>query len=680
MPLLDEIRENNLIKLARTHFDPDLKPAELKVLHDSASSEDLPDPNEKAPRPGVRPEFLRWLATDTEAAPQIDPKGLRVYAATVPGKLDLAKCSIAVPLNFRWCSIKGEVVLLSAKTLGISLTNSSVGGILYADWIDASGPVLFRRNSFAGKITLIGARIKNDLDFSGSKLLAEGDALIAATSEIGGNFRLEKVVECSGTISLQGARIKGDLVCSGAKLEVKKGDALVADSVQIGGNVFLNENFKSLGLVRLVGARIKGNLSCTGANLEVKEGDALMLDGAEIGGSALLRGGFTSSGLVRLEGAQITGDLSCTGAKLEAKEEVALLADGAQIGGNVLLRGCFESSGAVRLVSAQIGGDLDFLGAKVGEVNCKNLRLSKDLLWLGIRSPEKASLNLAGAELKNLREDRESWPEAGDLVLDGLVYEEATLHKRPTEDEIKNATENKNPELTKELELNAEDRIEWLMRQPEDRRTEPHPWMQLSNHLEAKGDHKGAKHVLYELRRLQANKLEWHPLQWVRSKFSGHRRVPALPGSPWNLKHPVWPYLRHPNRCWAIAFAWLEEAPIRILYSITFAVFLGWLVFGYAGTKRAIAPTGAEAYKEYAENRTLPATYPEWNSFIYTLENAAPLAKLGEDEKWAPDPNRASKASFTEYWFLMWFRWLLILFGWFQAAVLAAALLRRFKE
>jgi hypothetical protein len=34
MILLDQIHEAKLIELAKTRFDPDLKPAELKVLHD----------------------------------------------------------------------------------------------------------------------------------------------------------------------------------------------------------------------------------------------------------------------------------------------------------------------------------------------------------------------------------------------------------------------------------------------------------------------------------------------------------------------------------------------------------------------------------------------------------------------------------------------------------------------
>jgi hypothetical protein len=76
----------------------------------------------------------------------------------------------------------------------------------------------------------------------------------------------------------------------------------------------------------------------------------------------------------------------------------------------------------------------------------------------------------------------------------------------------------------------------------------------------------------------------------------------------------------------------------------------------------------------------LAAAYPTLNPFIYTLENALPLVKLGQDEKWAPDCRHTATSLLTSYWFLMWSRWILILSGWFQATVLAAALSGRFKQ
>jgi hypothetical protein len=167
--------------------------------------------------------------------------------------------------------------------------------------------------------------------------------------------------------------------------------------------------------------------------------------------------------------------------------------------------------------------------------------------------------------------------------------------------------------------------------------------MQLRALLERKGDRKGAKYVLFRFRCLQAQK----------------SRI-------------LWRWLK-------VAFAWLEENPLRILCTMTFAVLLGWLVFGYAGAKGAIAPTESEAYKAFISGKSMPAAYPTLNPVVYSLENAVPLMKLGQDEKWAPDRRYPGTNWFTNYWFLMWARWLLILSGWVQATVLAAALSGRFK-
>jgi len=250
------------------------------------------------------------------------------------------------------------------------------------------------------------------------------------------------------------------------------------------------------------------------------------------------------------------------------------------------------------------------------------------------------TLSLVGATVKNLREDRASWPAAGNLHLDGLVYEEVTLHRRPSREEAENS------DCTEELELKVEDRIEWLMRQPMNELAEAQPWMLLSRHLEGKGDHKGAKHVVFMYRCLRAQVL----------------------GKVWIL------------RKLAIAFAWLEEKPFRIGYSIAFTLLTGWLVFGFAGSRGLLAPTDHEAYKAFRATADMPAAYPELNTFAYTFENAVPLVKLGQDDKWAPDRMWFPKDSPTGYWYLVCARWALILSGWFQGAVLGAALLRRFKE
>src|ERR1035437_9496715 len=116
MPLLDKNREEKLIDLAKACFDPPPTGAEEKVLRDSASSLDPDMPAANSPQPTIRSDFVRWLATDPEAATHIDPKGLRAFGITLPDKLDLQNCRVLVPLHFQLCTIKREIDLRSAET------------------------------------------------------------------------------------------------------------------------------------------------------------------------------------------------------------------------------------------------------------------------------------------------------------------------------------------------------------------------------------------------------------------------------------------------------------------------------------------------------------------------------------------------------------------------------------
>jgi hypothetical protein len=699
MAPLDQIREEKLINLAKACFDPLPTEAEEKVLRDSASSLDPDMPAACSPRPTIRSDFVRWLATDPEAATHIDPKGLRAFGITLPDKLDLRNCRVLVLLHFQLCTVKSEINLQSAETRGVFFLDSSFDGVIKADRIDVDGPIFLRGSSFFGEIRLSGARIKGALDCLGAKLkVTEGNALSADRAEIGGfvflqqGYDLSRTMlqgfESSGTIRLSGARIKGDLSCSGAKLNVKAGDALFADGAEIGGNVFLNNGFESGGTIRLPYAQIKGVLSCSGAKLRVKEGNALYADGVEIGGSVLLnvflnkdsgqREDFESSGTIRLLGAQIKGILSCSGAKLKASVGDALFADCAVIGANVSLDKGFESSGAIRLLGARIGGELAFIGAKTTLVVCKDLHLRGDMWWTGVQESQEAILDLTGASVKSLHDDRESWPSPGHLTLDGLAYEELALHERPSEEQVRSNAHG--PELS----FKCEERIEWLMLQSSERLIKPGPWMQLSELLEAKGDRKGAKHVIFKYRTLLAKEKEFHPL---RSLFRLLFRIGTF-------RH-VWPYFRHPNRSWAIAFAWLEEAPIRICWSIALTLTVGTLIFAGAfnsGAMLASVQIQPNAVLPNGESKNLSAHYPLSQPFLYALENAVPLVKLGMDEKWMPDPKHKPQpwfpqfrwldwlGRFNSYWFLVMSRVLLIFLGWFQAGVLGAVLLRRFKE
>src|ERR1039458_6661819 len=200
-PLLDHIRTEELTKLARKRFAERLADAELKVLSDSAVSCDPYQPQTNAPRPEIRPELVRWLASDPEAVPFIDPKGIRVLDITLPSVPNLAHCHITIPLDFRRSTIKGEINLQSAVTRDIYLWDCSVEGAVEADGIDARGPIFLRDSHFCGEVRLGGAQVKGDLDCRGTKLaVEEGNALDADSAEICGNVFLSGEFESSGTI------------------------------------------------------------------------------------------------------------------------------------------------------------------------------------------------------------------------------------------------------------------------------------------------------------------------------------------------------------------------------------------------------------------------------------------------------------------------------------------------
>lgn len=620
MPKLDQIREAELIKLAHERFDDNLSEAELKVLRHSASSDDLSDPGENAARPEVRAEFLRWLASDLEAALHIDPRGLRVHTATIPGDLNLREVRVLATLDFFRCTFKGEINLRSAETRGIFIQHSSLVQGMVAEGVILRGDFYLRWTVCMGRIWLARAEIVGNLICSGTKLKAKGDALFANCMKVAG-VSLSHDFESEGAVRLVRAEIAGDLDCSGAKFS-QAGGGLVAVGATVGGGVFLRirlgQRFECLGGIDLSGAEIAGNLDCSGANLN-GVGNALFADSLKIGGSVFLTSKHGQS---------------------------------------------FECDGAIRLRGADIGGDLDCRAATVARVDCKNIHVAGDVILEGIKVSDRTRLWFYGARVKNLRDDIEGWPGQGNLNIDGLVYEELSLHEPVRRF---NFAENKPPA---KLKLMAKERIAWIELQASEQRLEPQPWMQLRDLLEKKGDRRGAKFVLYKLRCLQAEE------SWF-----------------------FWRRMR-------VAYAWLEENPLRIGWSIGFTLFFGTLIFAGASRSGAMLPSAhvqaamIASYNEIAsgarrkpDESIKPVTlhYPEFQPFIYALENGVPVIKLGMDDKWMPDPQHPPQPWFrigwldwlkwfNSYGFLVWSRWVLIVWGWVQATVLAAALADRFKK
>ena len=123
---------------------------------------------------------------------------------------------------------------------------------------------------------------------------------------------------------------------------------------------------------------------------------------------------------------------------------------------------------------------------------------------------------------------------------------------------------------------------------------------------------------------------------------------------------------------------------------------LGWIVHRRAQRAGRMAPKDEEAYREFHAGRGLSKSYPPFSPFIYSLENCAPfLVKLGQDDRWGPDPDpqpRVSPPATCKFWRLVdwlvdllpdWavtprklrcYRWLMIIVGWVLATFFVAGL------
>jgi hypothetical protein len=648
LSLIDESRAEKLIQLARSRFSPDLTAAELKVLRDSAGSAEPPTAGEGVPRPEVRPEFLQWLATDPEVVPQVDSKGLRIWGITVPGELNLEKSQVPSVLDFCQCDFKGTIRLLLARTQRISISESSLAE-LNGDRMTVDGSLLMYRVDVAGKISLCGAELKRQLRLSDVHLNATGVALDVDGASIGGDLFMWEGFTSQGTIRMVGTEIRGNLNCTGATLTSTK-DALCAAGARIDGEVYLNSGFSSQGTVSAVGAEIRSNLNCSRAKLS-STGVALTANAARIRGDVYFNDGFECPGRIYLLDAKVDGNLDCSGAVLAKVGDVdpstaandVVFADRARIGGNVFLNLGFRTEGGLRLRGVEIGGNVYCENAKIAALNCASATVKGDFVWLQIQNSKNAILDLTGASVRSLHDEESSWPSPGKLGIKGLECQDLKLHE-PTEEKNRPAAQQLETYVfPKERPLTCQDRIDWIMRQFEPMRLDPQPWMQLKGLLEKGGDEVGAKHVLYAFQCLRASR-SVRIVRWGK-----------------------------------IAFAWLQEAPQRILWSILVTLLVGWMIFVPAGSVGALAPTDAGAFQAFKKGTAMPDAYPKLNPYVYTLESTVPLAKLGQDDKWAPDPGFPSTSWRTNYWFLMWAHWILAVLGWFQAGVFGASIVNRFR-
>lgn len=648
-----------LLKLAETRFHP-LSNAERLLLAavsagDTAwcgpTPKDFDPANNPAkadswgPERTIRANLIRWLCIDREARNFVDPRGIQAHGARIEGALDLSFVRIRFPLSLSCCRMKEEVRFRFLRIPTINLGGSWVR-TLNAERAKLKGS-LFLNNGFCseGEVQLLGARIGSNLDCGAGRFRnAGGKALRADRIRVRGSLFLRNAFVAEGEVRLLGAEIGGNFECNDGSFSNPGGSALSGDRMTIQGSLFLRDGFTAVGEIRFLGAQIHGNLECHGGKFSNPGAIALNADRITVKGNVFLHNGFAADGEVDLPGAQIGNNLACDAGIFKNPGGMALNADSVNVRGFVFFRAGFSAEGEVNLLSAQIGDNLECDGGSFkcpvgkalnadrisvqgdvlfrenfsaeGEVGLADSLIKGTMVWSGIRNPSRMSLNLTGASAGAISDDNSSWPPPGKLNLDGFVYSHI----------ISGLTHTRN-------------RLAWLaLQQP----FTPQPYRQLAKVMRNAGVDRGERRVLFTM----------EDRLWKEERS------------------PVTTLFRWPVR-WVVGYGYY---PLRALAGLAILVLLGWGVFAAARSASAMAPRDEQAYDTFKSKGSAPAHYEPLSPFVYSLENSLPLVKLGQIDRWGPDPTPKPDSSgpFASSRFLFAFQRLQVLLGWIFATLFVA--------
>jgi hypothetical protein len=475
----------------------------------------------------VEASLLSMLLTANTGASGWTHRPLRLSGARITGTLDLESATLTRPLYLEDCFLEDSITLNDADAITIRLTGCHLPGMLCS-----------------------GLHTRGDL-------------------------RLNDGFTAIGNIDLHGARIGGTLDCDGGTFINPHGSALTAHSLKVDGDMWCTDGFRVTGEVDLLGAYIGGQFDCSGGIFSNKNGKSLKASRLTVSGSMYCREGFNATGEVDLSGARINGQLSCVGSTINNENQTALNGDSMSVGGSVLCRDEFTASGEVNLRNAHIGGQLSCVQGTFSNENDVALRLyrtevAKDVVF-GPRSLT-GMLNLSFAKIGSWRDAETTWPDKGELRLNGLSY--SFIEAQPP--------------------VSARRRLQWLQHNAEGYL--PQPYDQLASAYTAQGDDSAARTVQISA-------------QW--------RRRAALAAAKGWRRRALWPF----RMLWSVILwatigygyrPWQIVAPIGVLYG-----FGCWWFNHAVGHGEMVRMKGLDPQVQF-------------NSARYTADLLVPGASLGE--------------------------------------------------
>lgn len=477
------------------------------------------------------------------------------------------------------------------------------GAAIMADGIYVKGRVGLGNGFKAeGEVRFLAATIDGQLDCENGEFVNEGGRAISADGmDVEGSVFLRNGFKANGEVRFTRAVISGDFDCKSSKFINQGGRAISADGIYVKGNVYLRNGFKAEGGTYFVGAGIGGSFDCDRGEFINKGGTAISADRMNIKGSVFLRDDFRANGEVRFLGAAIGGDFDCTNGEFINEDGRAISADGMDVKCNVLLRNGFNAKERVVFIGATIGGHF---------------------FWSYVNHPEKTILDLRNVNAKVLWDDEESWPDEGNLFLDGFVYED----------------------IGDDAPKVAKSRIEWLQGQydpnKESPQFRPQPYEQLAAVLQKSGHENDAKQVLITKNKDRVKygaKLTFGEFLWYR------------------IFGPIIDY---------------GYKPLKALWWMGAIIVIGYVFFGIGYITRVIVPVGKDAYVS-GKRRQLRKGYPRFGiigDLIYSLDMFVPVIDLRMAKYWMPDANKRWGA------IVRWYMWFHIAAGWILTTLLIVGL------
>ena len=347
-------------------------------------------------------------------------------------------------------------------------------------------------------------------------------------------------------------------------------------------------------------------------------------------GDVILRYGHYNE--VSFYRAEIGGDLEATGGEFVGGEPLSVV--DATIKGDALFHEGFTTGGVVDFRLARIGRSLSFnnavfTGRQDNGLNAERATIGEALYWVEITTTPRTQLDLSNAKAEALWDDEKSWPAAGNLSLDGFVYDQFTGGPN-----------------------GSAARLVWLRRQLVAMQSQPQPYRQLAQVLRRSGRMEGAVNV----------------------EIARENAVTRLD------------HLSFGQRLWRLALDGIigyGYRPLRAVWWILGFVIVGTGLFGWGYRERVIAPTEERAYETFMQTGETPLHYPTFNSLVYSLENFLPVVDLQQGEYWRPNPLHSTttirrRQRWTDETFparmLRWYLWLHILAGWTITPLLFAGL------